>query len=354
MRLFNLIFLFIAAPAFAYPSNTRYGYANCSSCHVSPTGGGILTPYGRMSASEFLSTWSYENEAEPLHGLAHKYLSPDDPIQVGGDSRYVMIHTVPDRNIWMQREGEVALTLTKELHVVASGGIYAIGPDRYRAETRRNYVLFTPNDHLSFRAGRFYPAYGIMVEDHTTATRSGLGWDQGHETYNLEAAYKSEYGEVFLTPMLGTENYAEMTPAQGYIARTDEKGATLRIAAYVGKGSQIGFSGLYSLLIDKDEPIGRYSYGPFAIVGITQDIYVLSEIDAAQTQGGKRQVYSYNLLGYEIWKGVHLQGQFQRRGPANEYAYKVQLFPRPHLEINASYNMTRYANTAILLVHYYL
>jgi hypothetical protein len=34
------------APAFAMPSMIRLGYTNCAVCHISPQGGGLLTPYG--------------------------------------------------------------------------------------------------------------------------------------------------------------------------------------------------------------------------------------------------------------------------------------------------------------------
>jgi hypothetical protein len=36
-----------AAPAIALPTMIRLGYADCAACHVSPQGGGLLTPYGR-------------------------------------------------------------------------------------------------------------------------------------------------------------------------------------------------------------------------------------------------------------------------------------------------------------------
>jgi hypothetical protein len=36
-----------ATPALASPTMIRLGYSDCATCHVSPQGGGLLTPYGR-------------------------------------------------------------------------------------------------------------------------------------------------------------------------------------------------------------------------------------------------------------------------------------------------------------------
>src|SRR4051812_13294315 len=48
----------------AFPELVRHGYVNCIACHVSPTGGGVLTQYGRELSREILSTWGIQNENE--------------------------------------------------------------------------------------------------------------------------------------------------------------------------------------------------------------------------------------------------------------------------------------------------
>jgi hypothetical protein len=41
-----LVFYLLAQPAMALPTMIRLGYPNCSSCHISPQGGGLLNLYG--------------------------------------------------------------------------------------------------------------------------------------------------------------------------------------------------------------------------------------------------------------------------------------------------------------------
>jgi len=66
-------FLFFAATvADAFPELTRHGYVSCTACHVSPNGGGAMTPYGRGLSRELLSTWGGTREAEVGHGLLPK------------------------------------------------------------------------------------------------------------------------------------------------------------------------------------------------------------------------------------------------------------------------------------------
>ena len=63
-----LVFIFVGV-AQAFPEMIRLGYVNCTSCHVSPNGGGLLTDYGRSISSEALSTWAKPKEELPGHGF---------------------------------------------------------------------------------------------------------------------------------------------------------------------------------------------------------------------------------------------------------------------------------------------
>ena len=65
-------------------------YARCANCHYSPTGGGLLTPYGRSLSREELSTFGKSSgtpqgrEHEFLYGAAGGALGP---LSLGVDLR---------------------------------------------------------------------------------------------------------------------------------------------------------------------------------------------------------------------------------------------------------------------------
>jgi len=354
--LLSFLALSIGGSAYAFPSNTRYGYANCSSCHVSPTGGGVLNSYGHMSAEELLSSFSSPHESEATFGALHSYGSvADNYVRVGADVRYLSLRTASKtqplhvEDFWMQREGEVAVSLTKELTLVGTVGYYALGNDLYQVQSRQDYALVNMNDYVSLRVGKFFPAYGLLVEDHTVATRSGLGWDQGQETYNIEMSLKNSMGDFFLTYLVAG------TTSSRYAFTPTKSGVAGRLTGYVGSSSQIGISGLYYQLLS---PGGGYQayYGAFGVLGFTPSLYLLGEIDGVTTVNPKikNEMYSYSMLGFEVSKGVHLQTAYQVADRVKKYDFRIQWFPRPHYEIVGSVGQTTNALIVEMLLHYYL
>src|SRR5688572_2411304 len=49
-----LIVLFVTSPAHAYNWMIKHGYGGCPVCHADPTGGELLTKYGRDMGDQFL------------------------------------------------------------------------------------------------------------------------------------------------------------------------------------------------------------------------------------------------------------------------------------------------------------
>src|SRR5262245_57728076 len=74
--------------AHACPDMIRHGYVNCATCHVSPTGGGTLSEYGRALSLEALSTWGNEGESDFLYGV----VKPPSWLLLGGDFRMLQVY----------------------------------------------------------------------------------------------------------------------------------------------------------------------------------------------------------------------------------------------------------------------
>ena len=85
------LFSFLLSPnAFAFVENITHGYVNCTACHVSPAGGGLLNEYGRSLSSELMSTWGWNGAEDPAFGLVKNTKT----ITFGGDFRSIQTYCI--------------------------------------------------------------------------------------------------------------------------------------------------------------------------------------------------------------------------------------------------------------------
>ena len=339
--LYVAVLLWLCAEiALAYPENIRLGYPSCASCHVSPTGGGALTSYGR-STSEELATWSEEG-----WGRVFGAIPTPEWFAVGGDTRHVTVKAPGySRSFYMQDDVELAVSPVPGLWVAGSIGLYG---EEQRRELRRHYVMVEPLEGLRLRLGRFMPAYGLMLPDHTVATRGTLGWQQGRETYNAEASYTHKRGELFVTTVVDSSE-AWSADEQGYKVRATETGATVRAAAYVGDRAQVGASYWFGSDVEHD----WLAVGAFGSWGVTRNLYLLGELDQRNSPAEKPLTVSYTQLGYELWRGVHLRSSHEYTGTDSRWGAGLQLFPIPHWEIlfTSKYSSSLWSHTLLLHVN---
>ena len=353
--------LFANESAHAFPENTRLGYASCSSCHVSPTGGGILTKYGRQASEEFMGTWSNKGENELLNG---KVATPDWFL-AGGDFRILAF--ARDNGVFhdkrafpMQADGQFAAKFDFGLTAAASLGLY----DR-AIQSQNHFIMGNFGDNFFARVGRFFPAFGIYTAEHSVATRKGLGFNQGRESYNAEFGFISESGEIIFDAILQS----------GQIEISDEeKGFSTKAAWYAGGNSQLGVS----YFSGKGTVWDRNIVGLFAITGLTKSTWVQAEIDHETKTPIENSDFSekkfarlvtYEKLGWEMVRGLTLLGTYEATLPligsfdSKQWAAGpgVQWFIRPHMEVltqaQIKYDETwskKKGNLLSLMLHYYL
>ena len=355
--LLTLILFSLRAHGFA--DMVRHGFPNCISCHTSATGGGLLTEYGRSISAELLSTWKSPGEERFVYAM-----KPSEVVSLGGDLRTALFQqnraTVRSTQILlMHADVEAGVTLGP-VTAVATAGI-----DNHSSPiSRRHYVQYRANDDLTLRAGRFLPAFGINVENHSIATRKGIGRNQASETYNFEAAWSGEQIDAFATAVFGRPD----APSLGA-----ESGLALSGGILLDERFKVGVSYYYgSRDISK-----RHLMGPYAILGFTPRFYMLLDIGFqlfspltgpvanVQQQG----TASYFRLDYELIQGFHAyltqefaQLDFRKSATGSEaYGVGLQWFPRPHWELNLLFQKQRvggpsakFADVVFLLVHFYL
>lgn len=379
--LFALSALALSTNAFAFPEMVRYGYTNCITCHVSPAGGGLLTPYGRQISAELLSHGKFffeKGSSEPestkdeskeqdfLYGL----VPLPSWLNLGGDTRVLQYfqdnaYVEQAKFLLMQADLEAAATYNR-VQLVAWGGIqylptYNSFGDYFISRDHWASLLLGPQADLNrfqIRLGRFFPAYGLNIAEHTVITRQGLGFDQDDETYNFEASWIDDNINLYLTSIFGRPDNPSL-----------EQGLSFQAAVPVAETYKVGANVYTGLAPGAPINTRRYLAGTFAMLGFTQSIYALAEVDGMYSQLNSSGLTDYVKLGDEVVQGLHffVTQEFQRRtylDPTQTYeAYGVgiQYFPRPHWDFLGTAEMQRdfavsplFGAALWAIVHYYL
>jgi hypothetical protein len=175
-----------AEPMFLSKSETR-----CTSCHYSPTGGGLLTPYGRLQSRQELSTTSGDSERF-LWGAFDDALGPVD---LGIDARPTQLRV----DFPGGTSNRFLLMNADVLAAVQAGGWTFYGQVGRRPESAGGDIYsyeYWAGKQLSsrwaVRAGRFFPAYGIRFADHTSYNRATLGFDKYDQVLGAEVSHTTE------------------------------------------------------------------------------------------------------------------------------------------------------------------
>ena len=349
--------VFLISPfSWSFPEMVKKDYPNCTACHHSPSGGGVLTAYGRELSRELLSRW---NSGESESQFAYLY-TPPESISLGGDLRFLQTYKDTQfrrtaQYFIMQADLEAAVTLG-QFSGVGTLGIRKGGG----ALGRRHYLVYRPMDPVSIRLGRFMPTFGINTADHVIVTKRGLGFDQETETYNFETAWVGENLNAYLTAVGGR-------PDDSSLDR--EKGAALQLSLLISEKHKLGLSYFYGSKTSSNRHLG----GPFGIFGLSPSLVFLAEWDfqsknTGLTSGTPSGFVNYHKLDYELTQGLHafLSQEFSQLSSNDAstrseiYSIGAQFFPRPHFELLAQWQKQKivavsdnFIDIAWLLIHFY-
>lgn len=317
----------ITTKGLSFPDNIRHGYNSCSSCHVSATGGGILTPYGRMTSAEVMSSFGSEDEGQPFHGL----LKTSDSLDIGGDFSYLSIATKRyERAFTMQREASIAVNYNRKYYLVAQGGAYG---ELATPDIRKAFIQGEPFENWVFKAGRFFPAFGIMSNEHSYLYRSRY-FNQGRETLNAEITYREKQWEVSATKIFGHPSEF----SNGYLV--GKEGWAARASLLPSKVNIFSFS--YLILYDQFYNV-EYS-------GAISGLWAFNEQFWIEAQASNNE--AYGRIGIEPYKGFSvkptMEWEYDKRLPRTELVF--QWLPRSHFDFQLTCSKTSW----VLLSHYYL
>ncbi|WP_394839231.1 OprO/OprP family phosphate-selective porin [Pendulispora rubella] len=339
-------------PAEAYAWMIRHDYTSCAQCHADPSGGSLLTPYGRAQG-ELLLRSQYGKQADDAEpGKMKDFLwglipLPEPTILLGGDVRNAYLAArekagdapagTDNRFISMQADftGQV---MVDRFRANASIGFDYKGAqsnaithrDEYNLISRVHWVGVDLGEDKQWlvRAGRMNMPFGIRQIEHTlfvrdlTRTDTKGGADHSAQQHGVSLSYNAEGIRGELMAILG--NY-QLNPdafrERGYAGYIEW--APMTTLAF-GASSLVTHA---SRDLRLGTELTRQAHGVFGRYSPIQPLVLTAEADfLINTQpgngagGGTHAGFASFLQGdYEAWQGLHfiLTGETKRDGLAN-------------------------------------
>jgi hypothetical protein len=366
-----LLVLFLNSTASAVPEVARFGHFTCVSCHVSSGGGGVLTSYGRTFATEKLSTWHFDGEEDPIHGL----VPVSDRYLIGGDARWVDYRkksgTSKFEKFWrMQTDIEAGLHVGP-LWLTGVAGTKPAGPTddpkdhdslRVRGFAAR-IDLF--DEHLMLRTGLFTPKFGLMLSDHTAYIRSMTGLGPNTEQSQVEAVYQTDTLEFTLAGLFEDHRWDRKGRSK--------TGVNIGTGIFVGDRSRLNFHALQTnLAVDLGER-SMTALGVSGVLSFTKRLFAMLEVDRItnteplENAGNKKthQLASYGTLTWEVYKGLLPYGRLEYAATGSSSSTQrwgagINWYVRPHVQMEARALRTLFSagqpaqDESNIILHYYL
>jgi hypothetical protein len=347
--LVSLCFLAGTGRAGAEPRFLSKQYNRCSSCHYSATGGGLLTPYGRSLSGQELSTTRHvtaQPSAEGTVGGEEAFLYDAlgqalGPVQLGITVRPSYLHytsgTFSDsRDLLMNADIEGAYRGHGWTVYGEAGRMPAIGTEDAKLYSREHWVSYEGARGFAIKAGRYMPAYGVYLSDHTSLNRNDLGFDKYDQVYGLEVSHTSERALVQVSVSPGrAESFVNDDGGQAF-------NTTGRLQVDFGPKVVLVGSGLYrdasSLVARHGATGGALGLAPFKRLAIWTegDAYIRGN------NGGTSFVFA-NETAFEAFRGVWLRVSPQSRSTVDQFPgvfrwdVGADLLPRTHYHVTLDF-----------------
>jgi len=352
----KLIWVFIlifSIEAFGFVENVTKGYPNCMACHVSPTGGGILSDYGRVLSAEMMSTWKVSKGFEkPFYGLVNNTKN----VKFGGQLRTIQVHAENDqikvgKKFIMQNNVEFAAKYM-EAFLVGTIGTKE-GPkgteEKAKLLSERHFLLWETSPDTKVRIGKFRQHFGIFDPNHTRLVKESLGFGSNTETYNLEVSKFYDWGEINVSHSLGKLLSNEVDDQS-------KRDFAFNYSHYLEGDSRLGTS----LLIGKSKTYKRFVLGLNAVIPIGENGVGRSEVNFEKkkllnlnnSSNYLPGLYGAHVYGYKFFKGglgyfvfEHSQSNLEDNDSLIlSPGIGLQLLPIPHVEVQLEYQKRRFQN----------
>lgn len=368
----------LSASAWAYPWMAKHEYGACGTCHVDPSGGGQLTPYGRGQA-DVLVRWrtvdaSAEGAVSPTANFLWMFELPD-AVNLSGNFRggpLVRPLASSGQVIPLAMAADLYATVSVGNvvgHVTTGLGLRnaqqaALLPVCDSAQgacgaqwVAREYWAGArfADESVFVRAGRMNLPFGLRNVEHNTFVRSLTRTDI-NLTQQVGAAVAYS-GDTLRGEVMGIAGNFQVSPdayrERGYSAYA-EYAFTPR--AYLG-GSSLVTHATADLFAGKETT--RHAHGLFARYAPGTQVALLAEADLLAWQSAGEMSLGYAGLFQADWEplqGLHFLGTGEvglgrgETGPTFGGWASVAWYALPHVELRLD-NIVRQRPTTTELSH---
>jgi hypothetical protein len=324
---FFVLTLALGRTAAAYPWMLRHGYTGCATCHVDPSGQGLLTEYGRAQSELVLSTrYGAAPDQEPGRIKdAFFGLPTPDWLTAGGWGR--------DAYGTLGFATQSSAALSEKAWVTTS----TTGPNLV---SREHWIGVDLSDEtMLLRAGRMNLPFGLRNVEHTSWVRSETRTDVNQaQQHGVALAANGERWRGEVMAILG--NF-QMNPDS-----LRERGGAAYVEHVLGEHFTVGLSTKVTHAAADPALVSgvtRQAHGPFVRYAPVKPLVVLAEGDllVASPSGTGPGVggVGWLQLDLEPWQGVHfdLAGETLRHadvvGPTGLGAWaSIGWFFFPHFD----------------------
>ena len=336
-------------PASAEPIFLSKQYPRCTACHYAPSGGGLLTPYGRSLAREESATCGARGAAgaAPTAGPRSEEsflfgaLGSDSPLQLGLDIRpshldlNVPGRAVADRNFLMNLDLQAAW---QRARWTAYGSVGRKPTGGGELVSYEHWVAYQVSDALSVRGGRFLPAYGVRFADHTSFTREGLSLAQDDQVYGVEVGVSTD--RSLLQVSAGPGRADSLTAGNGRAALTASGRFQVDLSPRTVVVGSILYRGVTDARSRSTDTGVSFGYAPARWLAT----WTHADLRLQELAASDRSYIVANQTSVEAWRGVWLRVSPQvrwtagdPRGEVRRMVYGLDFYPRTHWHVNLSY-----------------